>query len=220
MLRDSLAAAANKSLLLASLWAIATGPAFANGLSDLENFIKTVKTARTDFTQVVTSPAKEGQPPRSKMSTGSFEFSRPGRFKFVYKKPFEQTLVADGKTVWLYDLDLNQVTARKQAAVLGSTPAALLASATDMRALEADFVLLADGAANGLEWVHATPKAKDSSLQSVRVGFAVGNLSVLEILDSFGQKSTLSFSHFKPNVPLDSGTFQFTPPAGADIIRQ
>jgi len=179
-----------------------------------------VKTARTDFTQVVTVPAKEGQAARSKTSSGVFEFSRPGRFRFIYKKPFEQTIVADGQTLWLYDVDLNQVTARVQAQALGSTPAALIASAADLKALQADFVLKSDADSEGMEWVLATPKAKDSALQTVRVGFKGGELAVLEILDSFGQKSTLRFTGFKANVAVETSNFAFKPPAGADVIRQ
>jgi len=102
-------------------------------------FIKGVKSGKAEFSQVVTAPAKEGQVARSKVSSGTFEFLRPGRFKFTYKKPFEQTIVADGQTLWLYDVDLNQVTARKQAQALGSTPAALIASSADIKALQADF---------------------------------------------------------------------------------
>ena len=186
----------------------------------MENFVKTVKTARTDFTQVVTMPAKEGQAARSKTSTGTFEFARPGHFRFVYKKPFEQTIVADGQTLWLYDVDLNQVTARKQAQVLGTTPAALIASAVDVKALQADFVLAPDADREGQEWVLATPRAKDSGLQNIRVGFRSGELASLEMVDSFGQTSSLRFSGFKANVALDASVFQFKPPQGADVIRQ
>ncbi|MBC7917502.1 MAG: outer membrane lipoprotein chaperone LolA [Rhodoferax sp.] len=195
-------------------------PAGAGGLESLENFVKTAKSGKADFTQVVTSPSKDGQAPRSKTSSGTFEFSRPGRFKFVYKKPFEQTIVADGQTLWLYDVDLNQVTARSQAATLGSTPAALIASAPDLRALQADFTLQAAPDKDGLEWVLASPKAKESSLQSVRVGFKGASLAALEILDSFGQQSRLSFGVFAVNAAVDGAAFQFKPPAGADVIRQ
>ena len=192
----------------------------ATGLDSLEAFVRTVKTARTDFTQVVTVPAKEGQAARTKTSSGVFEFSRPGRFRFVYKKPFEQTIVADGQTLWLHDVDLNQVTSRPQAQALGSTPAALIASAADVKALQTDFALKSDADSEGLEWVLATPKAKESALQTVRVGFKAGELAVLEIVDSFGQKSSLRFNGFKANVALDAAAFQFKPPAGADVIRQ
>jgi outer membrane lipoprotein carrier protein len=200
--------------------AVSTGATGASGLDGLEAFLKTAKTGRADFTQVVTSPPKDGQAPRAKTSSGTFEFARPSRFRFVYKKPFEQTIVADGQTLWLYDVDLNQVTARKQSQVLGASPAALIASAPDLRALQADFALGPAPDKDGLEWVLATPKSKDSQLQTVRVGFKGNDLAVLEILDSFGQKSVMSFSGYQANATLDAATFQFKPPAGADVVRQ
>ena len=192
----------------------------ATGLESLEFFVKTVKTGRADFIQVVTPPGKEGQVARPKTSSGTFEFSRPGQFRFVYKKPFEQSIVADGQTLWLYDVDLNQVTARKQAQVLGATPAALIASAVDLRALQSEFTLAGAPDKEGLEWVIATPKTKDGQLQYVRLGFRAGVLASLDILDSFGQNSRMSFSAFQANVPMDAGSFQFRVPAGADVIRQ
>lgn len=209
-----------KFLIATLLIAIQAGNTWATGLDSLEKFVKTVKTGRTDFTQVVTAPPRDGQPSRVKKSSGSFEFSRPGRFKFVYKKPFEQFIVADGQTLWLFDVDLNQVTARKQAQALGSTPAALIASASDMSALQADFNLTTVPDSDGLEWVQATPKTKDSSLQYVRVGFKGAELAALDILDSFGQSSSMRFTTLQSNVALDAGTFAFKPPAGADLIRQ
>lgn len=196
----------------------------ASGLENLEIFVRTVKTGRADFTQVVTSPPKQGQVPRVKTSTGTFEFARPSRFRFVYKKPFEQSIVADGQTLWLYDVDLNQVTARKQSQVLGSTPASLIAATPDLRALQADFTLVDAPDKDGLQWVAASPKSRDGQLQSVRVGFRVGvkvaDLAVLEILDSFGQRSVLTFSAFQANASLDANSFEFRPPPKADVIRQ
>lgn len=209
------------ALLLIALFVM---NARAGGLESLEMFVKSVKTGRADFTQVVTPPSRDGHAPRVKTSAGTFEFSRPGQFKFVYKKPFEQAIVADGQTLWLYDVDLNQVTARKQAQALSSTPAALIASASDLKALQADFALASepekDGSKDGIEWVTATPKTKDNQVQSVRIGFRAGTLAVLEILDSFGQKSRMSFTAFTANAPLDASTFLFKPPAGADVVRQ
>lgn len=199
-------------------------PASATGLESLELFVKTVKSGRADFTQVVSAPPKDGQTPRAKNSSGTFEFSRPNRFKFLYKKPFEQSIVADGQTLWLFDVDLNQVTARKQAQALGATPAALIAAAPDLRALQADFTLADAPDTEGLQWVSATPKTKDGQLQSVRVGFRAGEktaeLAVLEILDSFGQKSVLTFHRFEVNAALPQAHFQFKPPVGADVIWQ
>lgn len=210
-----------KLILFASVLIAACAiPAWAGGLESLESFAKTVKSGRADFTQVVTAPAREGQTARSKTSSGTFEFLRPNRFKFIYRKPFEQTIVADGQTLWLYDADLNQVTVRKQAAALGATPAALIASAADVKALEVDFSLTDLPAKDDMQWVQATPKSKDGQLQNVRLGFRQDQLSVLEILDSFGQRSVLTFKGFQANAPLDASSFHFKPPAGADVLRQ
>ena len=196
----------------------------SDGLSSLEQFVRQVTSARSEFTQTVTAPPRDGQAARTKTSTGTFEFSRPNRFRFVYRKPFDQTIVADGQTLWLFDADLNQVTARNQAQVLGSTPAALIASASDLRAVQAEFTLQSAPDKDGLHWVVATPKARDGQLQSVRVGLRMAGtsatLGALEIVDSFGQRSLLSFSAFEVNPAMAASTFVFKPPAGADVIRQ
>lgn len=209
-----------KQWITAILIAASAPLASADGLKSLETFLKGSQAGRADFTQTVTSPPKEGQAARSKTSSGSFEFQRPGRFKFIYKKPFEQTIVADGQTLWLYDADLNQVTQRPQAQALGTTPAALLASAADLQALRADFALENAPDQDGLQWVQASPKAKDGQLQSVRVGFAGEQLAALEILDSFGQRSVIRFARLQTLPSMPAGTFQFKPPAGADVLKQ
>src|SRR5919112_1736894 len=102
--------------------------AHAGPLESLESFIRGAKSGRAEFTQVITAPARDGQAAKTKTSSGTFEFQRPNRFRFEYRKPFEQTIVADGQTLWLYDADLRQVTSRKQAQVLAQTPAALIAA--------------------------------------------------------------------------------------------
>lgn len=207
------------SVLLALLGSAAR----ADGLAALDEFLKSTRNGRADFTQVVTAPSKDGQPSRVKTSTGSFEFQRPSKFRFSYRKPFEQLIVADGQMLWLHDVDLNQVTARKQAQTLGSTPAALIAAAPSLAAIEAEFTLKPGPDRDGLQWVLATPKARDGQLQSVAVGFRAmdkpAQLAVLEILDNFGQRSVISFSKQQVNLTLEASLFQFTPPAGADLIK-
>jgi len=207
--------------------AVCSFSTWATGLKSLEEFIRNTKAGKAEFTQVVTSPARDGQAPRVKTSSGTFAFSRPNRFRFNYVKPFVQTIVADGQTLWLYDVDLNQVSARKQAAALASTPAALIAAAADVQALQADFVLIDAPDRDGLQWVSAVPKAKDSQIQSVRVGLKAQTgapsgavLRVLEILDSFGQRSVLTFNAFEVNAVLPASAFEFKPPVGVDVIRQ
>ncbi len=213
-----------QAALAASLMAAVAHPAWAGGLQSLEQFVKGTRSGKASFTQVVTAPAKDGQQPRARTQSGTFEFQRPGKFRFVYAKPFEQTIVADGQTLWLHDVDLNQVTARAQDQVLGATPAAIVAAAPDLKALEQDFSLSEEPDADGQQWVKAVPKSRDGQLQSIRVGFRPGaqgaELGTLEILDSFGQRSVLSFNGFEVNAALPASHFQFTPPKGAHVLRQ
>jgi outer membrane lipoprotein carrier protein len=205
------------SALLLAAFAAASN---AGGLEALEAFVKTARSGKAEFTQVVTGPARQGEAARTKTSTGTFEFSRPSRFRFEYRKPFPQTIVADGQTLWLYDADLNQVTARKQDQVLGSTPAALIAAAPDLGALRRDFNLEAAPDREGLQWVAATPKNREGQLNQVRVGFRGEQLAALEILDSFGQRSVMTFDKLQLNTELPAASFQFKPPQGADVVRQ
>lgn len=212
---------------VAALWVLAgvAWPAWAHadGLEALSQFIQQTRSGRAQFTQVVTSPTRQGQPPRSKTSSGSFEFQRPGKFRFDYRKPFVQTLLADGQTLWMHDVDLNQVTARNQAQVLGSTPVALLTAATDLEGLKADFTFKAEPDREGLQWVRATPKKADGQIQSVLVGLRAADkgvsLAVLDVQDSLGQRSVLAFSAFELNPALPASSFVFKVPAGADVIR-
>jgi outer membrane lipoprotein carrier protein len=197
---------------IAALALASAGAAHADAVETLRGFVRDVKSGRAQFTQTVTSP--DGA--KKKTSSGSFEFSRPNRFRFAYAKPFEQTIVGDGEKVWIYDADLNQVSSRKLGQALGATPAALLAGG----GLERDFDLSPLPAKDGLEWAEAKPKAKDGAFQSVRVGFQGSTLAALEIVDSFGQRSLLRFSAFAPNVSIPAETFRFTVPPGADVIEQ
>jgi len=191
---------------------LAVSAARADSVSTLRDFVRDVKSGRAQFTQTVTSP--DGV--RKKTSSGSFEFARPNRFRFAYLKPFEQQIVADGQKVWIYDADLNQVTSRRIGQALGATPAALLAGGS----IDKEFDLAALPSRDGLEWVEAKPKAKDGAFQSVRVGFRGSTLAALEIADSFGQKSLLLFTDFVAQPVITPERFQFTPPAGADVIEQ
>ena len=195
----------------------------SDGLALLGQFLQSVRSGRAQFTQVVTAVPKAGQPPRQRTSSGTLEFQRPGRFRFSYKKPFEQTLVADGQTLWLHDPDLQQVTARAQAQVLGSTPLALIVAATDLAGLQKDFQLQAEPARDGLQWVKATPRRSEGQVQSILAGLRATErgpeLIALEVLDALGQRSVLSFSAFALNPVLKADAFQFQPPAGASVIR-
>jgi outer membrane lipoprotein carrier protein len=205
-----------KSLIAAAILVAASLSAHADAVDTLKDFVRDVKSGRAQFTQTVTSP--DGV--KKKTSSGSFEFSRPNRFRFAYAKPFEQTIVGDGQKVWIYDADLNQASSRKIGAALGATPAALLAGGS----LEGDFDLATvtgkDANKDGLAWAQATPKAKEGTFKSVQVGFRGKELAAIEIVDSFGQRSLLQFNNFTAGVAIPPETFRFTPPTGADVIEQ
>lgn len=187
-------------------------PARADAVDDLRRFGSDVRSARADFVQTVLTA--DGA--REKTSAGHFEFARPDRFRFVYVRPFEQTIVGDGKRVWVHDPDLNQVSSRAVDQALGATPAALLAGGP----IERNFELRAEPDRDGLNWVRATPKIADGPFRELQVGFQDGQLRVLEILDSFGQRSTLRFERLEANPQLPPETFRFVVPPGADLIEQ
>ena len=189
---------------------LAVAGAQATAVDTLREFVRDVKSGRANFTQTVSSP--DGA--KKKTSSGSFEFSRPNRFRFAYSKPFEQLIVSDGQKVWLHDVDLNQVSVRLLDQALGSTPAALLAGG----ALERDFELSALPARDGLEWVLAKPRLKDGTVAELRVGFRGKDLAALELVDAFGQRSVLLFSAVQQGVAVPAERFRFVPPPGADVI--
>ena len=200
------------------------GSAHAGALDTLSQFMKSTQSGKAHFTQTVTSPPKEGKKGRVKNSEGTFIFLRPQRFRFEYEKPFPQSIVADGQTLWLYDPDIAQVTARSQEKALGSTPASLIASAPDLMSLEKDFKLSEEPNADDLQWVKATPRTQDSQLQLVLIGLSQNaqqaQLSRLEILDAFGQKSVITFDKFEINpASVNASSFKFTPPQGVENIR-
>ena len=184
----------------------------ADPLETLRDFTRDAKTGRANFSQTVSAP--DGL--KKKTSSGSFEFARPDRFRFSYTKPFEQQIVADGRKVWLYDLDLNQVTVRAMSQALGATPASLLAGG----AMDQDFELSNAQPKDGLDWVQATPRQKEgATVQTLRIGFRGKTLAALEIVDAFGQRSLLQFSAVELNPKLADETFRFVPPKGVDVIE-
>lgn len=217
-MKNRFAFAWKPAVIVLALSAALVPTAHADGVASLRAFVKEVNIGRGNFTQLVTSP--DGK--KTRQSNGSLEFQRPNRFRFSYTTPTEQLIVGDGKKVWLWDADLNQVTVRPMSNALGATPAALLSGGS----LDKDFTLkdvpkqTLLGADSSLEWVEALPRDKDGHFRSVRVGFKAGVLAALVIEDGFGQRSRLDFAQFESRVTLPATRFQFTPPAGADVLDQ
>lgn len=189
----------------------ASVPARASGLAQLKAFVDGAKTGRTTFRQSVL--AKGARAPQT--SSGTFTFARPGRFRWSYETPYVQLIVGDGAKLWIYDRDLNQVITHKQDVSLGASPAALLSGDN---ALDRNFDVVEGGASDGLEFVDARPRAPESGVERVRIGLRDNLPRQMELRDTFGNVTTLTFESFARNVALDPAQFVFVPPKGADVV--
>lgn len=177
----------------------------------LEVFLADLKTLRADFAQTVFDENMG----RLEDSSGTVSVQRPGNLRWDYTKPYHQLILATAGKVWIYDSELAQVTVKNLGDAVGNTPALLL---TSERPLSDSFAVHELGARGGLAWVELVPKKTDSSFTAVRLGFASQDLSVMELVDQFGQTSQLRFFNLVRNEALPSGLFEFTPPPGVDII--
>lgn len=185
---------------------------FAGGLDDFLAFNTATKTATARFEQQVLDRGGKVV----ERASGTFAFSRPGKFRWTYDKPHKQVLVGDGAKLWIHDPDLNQVSVKRIDAAISSTPAALLAGKDDITAL---FTLRDAGSADGLSWVEASPKAQDTGFERVRLGLQGKTLAAMELHDQLGGRTMLRFSDLKANAAVSPDTFQFTAPKGADVIE-
>jgi outer membrane lipoprotein carrier protein len=203
-------------IVAAALAALSIGAVHAAALDQFKTFVSSTKAARGEFTQTLTKNV-DGAKKTSSPSTGTFVFARPGKFIWTYQKPYEQVLQADGEKLYIYDKDLNQVTVKKLGDALGSSPAAILFGSND---LEKNFTLSEAGTRDGLEWLKAVPKAKDTSFELISIGLKNGQPEAMELKDNFGQVSTLAFKKFEKNPALGNTAFAFTVPKGADVVNQ
>lgn len=188
--------------------------AYGGSLDQLRTFLTQTTSARGEFVQRVVPRAGSAQPPEAR---GRFVFQRPGKFRWTYDKPYEQVIVADGKRLVLYDKDLNQVTIRQLGAAIPSSPASILFGSNEF---EKDFDVSDAGARDGLEWVQARPKSKDSTFERIEIGFRDGLPQAMRLADNFGQVTQLAFSGVERNPKLDAEPFAFTPPKGADVLTE
>lgn len=189
--------------------------ASASALDQFKSFVASTKAAKGEFTQRQVKML-DGSAKISTPSTGTFLFARPGKFIWLYKKPYEQLLQADGEKLYIFDKDLNQVTVRKLGDALGSSPAAILFGSND---LDKNFTLKEMGSKDGLEWLEATPKAKDTTFDHIGIGFRQGLPEAMELRDSFGQVSVLKFANFERNPAMTADQFKFVAPKGADVFN-
>ena len=184
----------------------------AGSIEKLKAFAAQTQSARASFSQTVRD--KDGATVQT--ASGKLVFARPGKFRWEYEKPYQQTIVGDGQKLWVYDKDLNQVTVKKMEGALGSSPAALLAGSND---IEKYYNLDAKGAKGGLDWLEAYPRDEDSMFSKVRMGFKGNMLDTMELYDQMGQVTVIRFDKLQRNPKLADNLFTFSPPAGADVIE-
>ncbi|WP_230411763.1 outer membrane lipoprotein chaperone LolA [Denitromonas iodatirespirans] len=203
----------SRGLVAVLAFGLSTAVWAESGVALLKRFVQQTARAEGQFVQAVYR--QNGG--RGEQSEGHFAFERPGKFRWEYAKPYRQLLVGDGKKLWSYDPELQQVTVKTLGDALGATPAAILAGNGD---LDKNFTLEDGGRMNELDWAVATPRAADSSFERMKMGFADGRLAAMEIQDNFGQTTVLRFTEFKTNPTLAADLFSFTPPAGVDVVGE
>ena len=187
----------------------------ASAIEQFKNFAANTKTAKGEFVQTQVKMVN-GKVQIGKISSGIFKFSRPGKFIWNYLKPYEQVLQADGNNLYMFDKDLNQVTIKTLGNAIASSPAAILFGSGD---LEKNFTLKEAGLNQGVEWLEATPKQKDSQFEVIRIGMKAGLPIGMELKDSFGQISSLNLNKFERNPSFGADQFKFVVPTGADVLR-
>lgn len=211
-------AAANPSvvsaLLLALFLAIDAGRAAAAGsLDSLSRFYENVITYTARFDQVVLDEGLN----TIEESTGVMQIARPGRFRWDYEPPNEQTIVGDGMRVWIYDIELEQIAVRPQEQLLGRTPATILAGSGDFTT---NYEVRDLGPAGSLAWVGIRPRDSDSGFNDMRIGFEGDALRTIELVDGLGQTTRITMKNGTENEPAEDSRFTLTPPEGVDVIDE
>lgn len=185
----------------------------STGPDDLRRFFKDVHSFTARFNQVVLDESLN----MLQESSGTLWIQRPNRFRWNYDVPFEQQIVGDGKKIWVYDVELQQVTVRQLTGGLGNTPAILLAG---RGVLDDDFTVKALGVQGKLQWLQLIPKVNDGGFEDIRVGFEKGKIRMLEMIDGFGQTTRIALRDAAENVKINPKKFEFDPPPGVDVVQQ
>lgn len=190
--------------------------AFAGGVDQFKEFVLVTHAAKGDFIQRQMKVVN-GEPKLSNQSSGIFMFARPGKFIWLYQKPYDQLLQADGEKMYLYDKDLNQVTTQLIGNALSSSPAAILFGSND---LEKNFAIKDVGQKDGMDWLQATPKDKDSTFNLISIGMHNGVPREMDLRDNFGKTTIILLQNMEKNPALKPDQFKFSVPAGADVLNR
>lgn len=199
------------SALTAALM-LASSAAHAGARETLDAFTKGLKGLDGQFTQQVF----DARGKQKERSSGRVALSAPRLFRWEYVKPYPQLIVADGKTVWVHDPDLQQVSKRPQGDEEASSPLTIL---TDPKRLDRDFIVAEAAAKDGLQWLDVKPrKAGDAAFRSAQLGFGKTGLAKMHFVDALGQRTEITFAGWKRNPTFAHGTFVYVPAKGVDVI--
>lgn len=150
-------------------------------------------------------------------SSGVLEIQRPGQFRWVYEKPYEQIMIADGLNVWSYDVDLAQVTVKAQQDVLGGTPALLLGGTDNV--LD-DFEYVESSSDRGTIWVQLRPRSTDNGFTKIELGFNDGDLRRMIFSDNLQQSTLIVLYDVQLNQDIPAEHFRFIPPDDVDLVGE
>jgi len=177
----------------------------------LEKFLSKTRTLQADFNQTLRTHDGEVL----QQSEGQFYLNRPGKFRWNYSAPYEQIIVSDGKRIWIYDVDLQQVTVQKQQAGLPTTPMALL---EDSFKLHQSFHVSPLDEHQGVYRLKLVSKTKESDFGEIVVGLDESGLRFMQLHDQFEQVTDIVFSNIDTNTKLANDIFEFIPPEGVDVF--
>ena len=199
-----------KLIVLLSLLGLLTGAEAAQSL--VTGYFRDLQSLETDFVQSVFDADSQ----LIESSSGHMLMQKPGRFRWDYRQPYEQLIVADGDRIWHYDSDLEQVTVRRLDRALSATPLALLSGAAPLE----DAFTIEDGRKDqGLQWYVLRPRDTQSDFRVLRIAFdANRDLKAIELEDAFKQRTQLNFQALRRDVAIDPALLRFVPPPGVDVV--
>jgi len=182
-----------------------------SAIEQLRAFHKNINSLTGSFTQVL----NDAQSNKVQESSGTVWIKRPGLFRWEYKKPYPQIIVADGKHIWIYDPELEQVTVRKEAKAMGQAPSLILSG---NEPLEKNFKVTEINRSGEYDWVSLIPNNQDTDFSEISVAFKSGQLMILELKDKLGQRTQIRFTGLTTNRLIESSLFKFKIPPGTEVV--
>lgn len=200
------------AVLFFTLFASLNTPVFAQSAEQqLNDALAGMDNLTADFKQTVFDDNKQVV----QQSSGNLAIQRPGKFAWIYTTPYEQQIIADGEELWVYDVELDQVTVKPMKTGLASAPIMILMRKND---ISTEFEISEVGQRKFLYWIELKPKSQDIDYTSVFIGLEDGAVKAMELRDKFGQSTQIVFENLRLNVVHNPATFKFVPPEGVDVF--